>query len=84
MLAISSLSAIRSLFGLLGLFSPLTDRIAALTPPSVLDYSYLSMVSYDVGSLVLDLPTLATILYALVLAVLSPLAMRAFRRHQVA
>lgn len=70
--------------GLLGLFSSLTDRIAALTPLSVLDYSFSRMVSYDVGSLVVDLPTLAAILYALALVVLAPLAMRAFRRHQVA
>ena len=70
--------------GLLGLFSSLTDRIAALTPLSVLDYSFSRMVSYDVGSLVLDLPTLASILYALALLVFVPLAMHAFKRHQVA
>ena len=70
--------------GLLGLFSSLTDRVAAVTPLPVLDYSFSRMVSYDLGSLVLDLPTLAVILYAALLIALTPLAMRAFERHQVA
>jgi hypothetical protein len=42
------------------------------------------MVSYVAGPLVADLPTVLAILYGVMLVALVPLAMRAFRRHQVA
>lgn len=45
---------------------------------------YNSLVSYPVGPLVIDLVGLLAILYALVLVFCTPLAARAFRRHQVA
>lgn len=70
-------------FGLLGLFfGPLT-KVATLTPASLLSWSYSVEVSYAAGSVAVDLPTAAAILYAVVLITSVPLAMRSFSRHQV-
>lgn len=72
--------------GLMGLFvgwQPLV-KVSLLTPLSGLNYAFMRMVSYAVGSFVTDLPTVLAILYAAMLVVLVPLAMRTFKRHQVA
>ncbi|MBQ9004972.1 MAG: ABC transporter permease subunit [Atopobiaceae bacterium] len=70
--------------GIIMLFATPLAKIALLTPFSGLSYVYIYMASYAAGPLVADLPTVLAVLYALLLAVLTPLAMRAFRRHQVA
>ena len=70
--------------GLLGLFiTPLT-KVAALTPLAGLNYAFDRMLSYAAGPVVADLPTVLAVLYAIMLVALTPLAMRVFRRHQVA
>lgn len=72
--------------GLMGLFvgwQPLT-KLALLTPLAGLNYAFIRMVSYAAGSFVADLPTVLAVLYAATLVVLVPLAMRTFKRHQVA
>lgn len=75
-----------SFLGLMGLFvgwRPLA-KLAMLTPISGLNYAFGRMISYAVGPLVADLPTVLAILYAAMVVAFVPLAMRAFRRHQVA
>ena len=70
--------------GMFGLFiTPLT-KVAALTPLAGLNYVFNRMLSYAAGPVVADLPTVLAVLYAAMLALLTPLAMRAFRKHQVA
>lgn len=72
--------------GLMALFigwQPLT-KLASLTPLSGLNYAYMRMVSYAAGPFVVDLPCVLAVLYAAMLVVLVPFAMRAFRRHQAA
>ena len=70
--------------GVFGLFVKPLAKVCAITPMGVLGYSYVSLVSYSTGPAVTDLPTLATVLYALLLVACLPLAMRTLRRHQVA
>lgn len=70
--------------GLLGLFLAPVVKIAALTPASALNYSFSRMVFYAAGPVVLDLPTAVTLLYGILLLAGVPLAIRAFRRHQMA
>lgn len=70
--------------GVIGLFMTPAAKVALLTPFSGISYAYDHMVSYVAGPLVADLPTVLAILYGVMLAALTPLAMRAFRRHQVA
>lgn len=70
--------------GVIGLFLTPAAKVALLTPFSGISYAYQYMVSYAAGPLVADLPTVLAVLYATMLVALTPLAMRAFRRHQVA
>lgn len=70
--------------GVLGLFMTPAAKIALLTPFTGLSYAYDYMVSYAAGPLVADLPTVLAVLYGAMLVALTPLAMRTFRRHQVA
>ncbi|MBR1829674.1 MAG: hypothetical protein IJ781_09235 [Atopobiaceae bacterium] len=72
------------LMGLFGLFITPIAKAAALTPMAALNWSFSRLVSYAAGPVVADLPTVAALLYAAMLVALTPLAMRAFRRHQVA
>jgi len=71
------------LLGFIGIFFTPAAKVAALTPLSSINWSFSRMASYAAGSLVLDLPSISTLLYAAMLVTLSPLAMRAFARHQV-
>ena len=66
------------------LFATPLAKIALLTPFSGLSYEYIYMASYAVGPLVADLPTVLAALYAVLLVVSTPLAVRAFKLHQVA
>lgn len=69
--------------GIVTLFSTPLAKVALLTPFSGLTYAFDSMVSYAAGPVVIGLPTMLAILYGLMLVVLTPLAMRFFRRHEV-
>lgn len=64
------------------LIKPLT-KIADLTPMSGLNDMFTGMLSYAFGPVVLDLPSMLTALYAVLLALCIPFAVRTFRRHQV-
>lgn len=70
--------------GLLCLFITPLMKIVAFTPPVGLDYAFHRMVSYGARSLVADLPTLLVLFYGVLFMVLTPFAMRAYMRHQVA
>lgn len=70
--------------GIIMLFATPLAKIALLTPFSGLSYEYIYMASYAVGPLVADLPTVLAALYAVLLVVSTPLAVRAFKLHQVA
>ncbi|MBO7675392.1 MAG: ABC transporter permease [Atopobiaceae bacterium] len=70
--------------GVLGLFLTPAAKVALLTPFTGLSYVYDYMVSYTAGPIVADLPTVLAFLYAAMLVALTPLAIRAFRKHQVA
>lgn len=70
--------------GMFAMFITPLVKLAVLTPLSGMDWSFRNMVSYAVGPVVMDLPTVLAILYVAMLVVLTPLAMRAFRKHQVA
>ena len=70
--------------GMLALFITPLAKIGALTPLAGMNYAFSRMLSYAAGSAVIDLPTALTILYACLLVVCIPLAMRFFKRHQVA
>lgn len=70
--------------GVIGLFMTPAAKVALLTPFSGISYAYDYMVSYAAGPLVADLPTVLAILYGVMFVALTPLAMRTFRRHQVA
>lgn len=59
-------------------------KLADLTPMSGLKDMYMNMISYAVGPMVLDLPSMLAVVYAAMLIVCAPLAVRVFRRHQVA
>lgn len=64
---------------------PPLDRITALFPWNVLEGSICeALTSYGIGAFAIDRLTLAPILYVAIVVVCVPLAMRAFRRHQVA
>ena len=69
--------------GVIGLFAKPLIKIAMLTPFTGLSYAYDVMASYAVGPFVADLPTVLVLLYGVMLVVLTPLAVRAFKRHQV-
>lgn len=70
--------------GVIGLFMTPAAKVALLTPFSGISYAYDYTVSYAAGPLVADLPTVLAILYGVMFVALTPLAMRTFRRHQVA
>ena len=70
--------------GVIGLFMTPAAKVALLTPFSGISYAYDYMVSYAAGPLVADLPTVLAALYAFMLVALTPLATRAFAKHQVA
>lgn len=70
--------------GVIGLFMTPAAKVALLTPFSGISYAYDHMVSYVAGPLVADLPTVLAVLYGVMFVALTPLAMRTFRRHQVA
>ena len=55
-----------------------------LTPMAALNWSFSRLVSYAAGPVVADLPTVAALLYAVLIVACVPLATRLFRRHQVA
>ena len=69
--------------GAIALFSTPLAKAALLTPFSGLTYAFDAMVSYAVGSFVVDLATMLAALYGIMLVALTPLAMRAFTKHQV-
>ena len=69
--------------GVVGLFATPAVKVALLTPFSALSYAYDEMVSYAAGPVVVDLPTALVCLYSIMVVMLTPLAMRAFARHQV-
>lgn len=70
--------------GLFGLSVRQVAKVAALTPMAALNWSFTRMVSYAAGPAVADLPTVLAVLYAFMFVALTPISMRAFRRHQVA
>ncbi len=70
--------------GPVALFIVPLAKATALTPMVALEWSISRLVSYAAGPVVSDLPTATALLYADLLVVLAPLAMRLFRRHQVA
>ena len=70
--------------GLFALFITPLVKVVAITPMVAFDYAFDRIASYAVGPVVLDLSTLAAIVYAAMLVVLTPLACRSFRRHQAA
>ncbi|MBQ9069371.1 MAG: ABC transporter, partial [Eggerthellaceae bacterium] len=70
--------------GVLGMFATPMAKLALLTPFSGISYAYDHMVSYAAGTLVADLPIILAVLYAAMVVILVPFAMRAFKRHQVA
>ena len=72
------------LLGLVGIFFNPTAKLAGLLPLGGMTWSYMQTVSYAVGPLALDLPKVLLLLYGAMLLALTPLAMRAFTRHQVA
>lgn len=64
---------------------PPLDRIVALMPWNVLEGTICeSMTSYGAGPFAVDRIVVVPVLYALIVAACVPLAMRIFRRHQVA
>lgn len=70
--------------GIIGLFSTPLAKIALLTPFSGLSYAFDAMVSYAFGSIAIGLPMVLAVLYLVMLMVFIPLAIRSFKRHQVA
>lgn len=70
--------------GMFALFITPLAKMAALTPMSGLNYAFDRLVSYAAGPIVISLPTLMVWLYAAMFVICIPLAIRAFRRHQVA
>lgn len=71
------------LLGILGkLITPLA-KIADLTPMTGFNDMFSAMVSYAVGPIVFDLPSMLALLYGALLAACVPLSIRMFRRHQV-
>lgn len=70
--------------GMFALFITPLAKIGSLTPMVGLSNAFARMVSYATGPVVVDLPTALTMLYACLLVVCVPLAMRVFTRHQVA
>ena len=70
--------------GIIALFSTPLAKIALLTPFSGLSYAFDAMVSYAAGTIVIDLSTVLATLYGIMVVLLAPLAIRTFRRHQVA
>jgi ABC-type transport system involved in multi-copper enzyme maturation permease subunit len=69
--------------GVIGLFSTPLAKVALLTPFSGMSYALDAMVSYAVGPIVVDLATVLAALYGTMAIALTPLAIRAFGRHQV-
>ena len=60
-------------------------KIYGLAPFAALVHAYETwLLSYDLGGFVIDLPCAVTVLYLVLFVVCMPLAMRFFRRHQVA
>ena len=70
--------------GMFALFIPPLAKLGALTPMAGMNFAFSRMVSYAAGATVIDLPTALAILYAGLLVVCIPFAMRIFARHQVA
>jgi len=70
--------------GMFALFIPPLAKLGALTPMAGLNFAFSRMVSYAAGATVIDLPTALAILYAGLLVVCIPFAMRIFAMHQVA
>lgn len=70
--------------GMFALFIAPLSKIGSLTPMAGMNNAFSRMVSYAAGSAVIDLPTALAILYACLLVFCIPLAMRIFKRHQVA
>ena len=70
--------------GFLGVMVTPLMKAVAITPLVGLNYAFGRMISYATGPMVTDLPTALAVLYAGMLAALTPLAMRTFRKHQVA
>lgn len=68
--------------GIIGLFSAPLAKVALLTPFSGLSYAFDAMVSYAVGSLVVDLPTVLAISYGTMFVTFVPCAIWSFRTHQ--
>ncbi|WP_058270929.1 ABC-2 family transporter permease [Olsenella massiliensis] len=70
--------------GMFALFISPLAKLGALTPMAGMNFAFSRMVSFAAGTAVIDLPTALAILYAVLLAACTPLAMRVFARHQVA
>lgn len=70
--------------GMFALFIPPLAKLGALTPMAGMNFAFSRMVSYAAGATVIDLPTALAILYAGLLVVCIPFAMRIFAMHQVA
>lgn len=60
-------------------------HLATLLPSLALSFGnqFRMLLSYPIGSLVLDSQTITVLFYLLIAALFVPLAMRAFKRHQV-
>jgi hypothetical protein len=70
--------------GVIGLFSTPLAKAALLTPFSGLSYAIDAMASYTIGPFVAGLPMKLAALYGIMLIAFVPLAIRSFRKHQVA
>ena len=70
--------------GAIALFMTPLVKFALITPFSGLSYAFSSMVSYAMGPVVADLPTVLATIYGIMIAAFLPLAIHSFRRHQVA
>lgn len=70
--------------GMFALFIPPLAKLGALTPMAGMNFAFSRMVSFAAGTAAIDLPTALAILYACLLVFCIPLAMRIFKRHQMA
>ena len=70
--------------GIISLFATPLVKLGVLTPFSGMSYAFDYPISYALGPLVLDLPSMLALLYGAALVLLAPLAVRTFVRHQLA
>ena len=72
------------LMGVLAEVMNTNPKVYALTPFSALTHVYEWLLSYDFGGFVVDLPSVAMVLYLVLFAICVPVSTLFFRRHQVA